>query len=88
MSLTSEVLSASTTCHAHHVVARIAYWSEGRAGSPAAEENASNIACGPRAADACEMNTHDIRGMGGDFTPDKEQTSGFDSSWHTKINQR
>lgn len=64
-------MSSSTTYQYRDVVARIAYWPEGRAGSLAAEENALNIPYRARAVDAREMIIHDSRGNIGDFTLNK-----------------
>lgn len=64
-------MSSSTTYQPYDVVARIAYWPEGRPGSLAAEENALNIAYRTRAVDAREMTIYDSRNIGGDFTLDK-----------------
>lgn len=64
-------MSPSTIYQPHDVVARIAYWPEGRKGGLAAEDNALSIACRARAVDVREMTIHDIRSNIDYFTLDR-----------------
>jgi hypothetical protein len=64
-------MTSSTIYQPRDVIARIAYWPEGRPGSLAAEETALTIAFRARAVDPREMTIYDSRSIGGDFTLDR-----------------